>query len=476
ITPHAINFQKPVTIRFSYTDEAVKNTVPELLGIGYQQADGSWRAMGGVQVDKSGKTASVRTTHFSDWGFFPLVYLQPTDARVNTSEELDMTVMCATLEADRVPEVDGTIINAPFIMPETYIGKWDYSGAGTLDPTGAHAYYKAPAKVPAANPEAVSVQIKMHRPGTYLIVSNITILSKFHIDYLQVDETETGTAGSGYPSLLYIHGNFGNDPGTAVRSVKIGAVPLTVMFWTPNLIGCQLTADGPTSSGVVNVSNGSSTDNKLLNEWWVEMTYEKIESPDASLTKKATVYLRFRGDADGYFREGEQSKIPYTDLNVRSKVVIDMPQGSFSTHTTEEGCADHTVKWGALTSVEVPRVPNSQSNRNLSGYVYNRADGFRVQLHFMSDDILSTTRIMVPCGDNAVTNQVKDNISLAGYQGTDIYFKFSSTGKSASILAGEMPRLDKTGVASGLYFDFGALKPELFYTTLKWKEAVAKYR
>jgi hypothetical protein len=431
--------------------------------------------MGGVAVDKSSKTASVRTTHFSDWGFFPLLYLEPTDARVNTSEELNMTVMCVTPEADKIPEVDGTIINAPFAVPDYYIVKWNYSGAGVLDATGAHAYYKAPAKVPAANPEAVSVQIKMQRPGTYLVVSNITVLSKFHIDYLQVNETESSVNGSSYPSMLYIHGNFGDDPGAAVRSVKMGVVPLTVVFWTPHLIVCGLTADGITSSGVVKVSDGGSTDTKLLNEWWVEMTYEKIESPDASLTRKVKLFLRLRGDADGFLRDGEQSLISYTDLNTRSKAVIDMPAGAFSTHTTEDGCADHTVQWSALTGVEVPRAPNS-SNKDLSGYVYNRADGFRVSLHFMAESILPTTRIMVPCGSDAVINQVKEDILLQGYQGADIYFKFSGTGKNAAILAGEMPTLHATGVAPGLFFDYTALQPELFYTTFKWTEAVAKYQ
>jgi len=476
ITPHNILFQKPVTIRFSYTDAEIKNTVPELLAIGYQQTDGSWKAMGGVQVDKNNKTASVSTTHFSDWGFFPLVYLQPTDARVTTGAELDMTVMCVTAEADKVPEIDGTIINAPFVMPEYYIVKWNYSGAGVLDATGAHAYYKAPSKVPAANPEAVSVQIKMSRPGTYLIVSNITVLSTFHIDYLQVDETEGSLLGTTYPSLLYIHGNFGNDPGAAVRSVKMGVVPLTVMFWTPHLIACELTAYGITSSGEVKVSDGSSTDSKLLNEWSVEMTYEKIESPDASLTKRVKLILRFRGDADGFLRDGEQSLISYTDLNIRSKAIINMPAGSFSTHTTMDGCADYTVNWAAIPGVEVPRVHYWQSNSDLSGYVVNRADGFKVQLQFRSDDILSTTRIMVPCGSDAVINQVKDNIELAGYRGADIYFKFSGTGKNASILAGEMPRINATEVASGLFFNYTDLQPELFYTTLKWTGAVAKYQ
>ena len=475
ITPHNVSFQKPVRITFSYTDAEVKNTNPEMLAIGYQNVDGSWKAVGGVQIDKTNRTATVSTSHFSDWGFFPFVYLQPTDARVNTSEELDMTVMSVTPEGAPSSEPGEKTVAAPFEMPASYILKWNYSGTGSLQANGAKAHYKAPAQVPAANPEAVSVEIKMQKPGTYLIVSNITVLSKFHIDYLQVDETET-TIPNTSSSRLYIYGNFGDDPGATIRSVKIGVVPLTVIFWTPHIIACELTTSGPTSSGEVKVSNGASADTKLLNEWLVDLMYEKRESPDGSLTKRAKLVLRFRGDADGFFRDGEQSWISYTDLNVSSKAIITMSAGSFTTHTTMDGCADYTVRWDALTDVQIPRVLYSQSSKYLGGRIVNLANGFKVKLRFMSDDILQTTRIMVPCRGQSTTDKVKDNISLQGYHEADYYFKFSRTGRNASILAGAMPRLNGTEVAAGLFFDYTDLNMQLFYTTLTWAEAAPKYQ
>jgi hypothetical protein len=39
-----------------------------------------------------------------------------------------------------------------------------------------------------------------------------------------------------------------------------------------------------------------------------------------------------------------------------------------------------------------------------------------------------------------------------------------------------MPTIGSTGVAPGLFFDVTDINPEAFFTTLKWKEAPAKFQ
>jgi hypothetical protein len=248
LTPHNITFQKPVSISFTYNDDEIKNTIPDFLGIGYQKDDGGWHAVGGVQVDKVNKKITVTSTHFSDWGFFAVTLLQPVNARVNTNAELELSVL-TVLDGTEIP-LPGVNMNEPFLVLPDRIKSWHYSGEGSLQGNGPKAHYRAPSKVPAQNPEAVSVSVNLNRPGTYLMVSNITVLSEFHIDYLQVDETEQNAAGSDYTSRLHIYGNFGNDPGEGKRSVKIAPTPissfnLNVVFWTPKLIVCDLQSSGP---------------------------------------------------------------------------------------------------------------------------------------------------------------------------------------------------------------------------------------
>lgn len=472
ITPH-LTFTKPVTISFKYTDSEITHTLPELLSIAYQDSTGGWRAMTEPQVDKEQKRVSITTTHFSDWGFFPTIYIQPTDARVEPGKTLDLTVM-GTVDPDDilVPLPGGTPMTDPFEVPDETLGTWHYSGEGSLKGKGGKAVYTAPSKVPENNPEAVSVEVKMKRSGYLLLVSNITVLSEFHIDYLQVDETEQ----SNYGSRLMIYGNFGNDPGEAKRSVKIGGSSLNVMFWTPKLIVCEIYSAGPLSSGNVEVSSGALKDAKILNEWLVELMYEKVESPGGALTRKVKLVLRIRGDANGFLKPDQQPMITYTDLNMMSKAIITMPASSYTSTVTGDGCGDYTVKWGALNDHVVDRQLYSSSHTGLRGQLTTTASGITLQLRFMSDDILKSTRIVDPCHGDRNENVVMEPMSISGYEEDEITLRFSGSGTGASILAGAMPEIKRSGVASGLYFDDISVNPDLFYTNMSWKEAQAKFR
>ena len=110
--------------------------------------------------------------------------------------------------------------------------------------------------------------------------------------------------------------------------MKINGNNMNVVFWTPNLIVCDLFTSGQYSSGPVIVSCDAFTDTKLLNEWQVILEYMKVESPDASLTRRFDLNIRLRGDADGFFKEGQHSLFSYTDINVNSSGVVNMPAGT----------------------------------------------------------------------------------------------------------------------------------------------------
>ncbi|MFT3749993.1 MAG: hypothetical protein QM768_16875 [Agriterribacter sp.] len=158
---------------------------------------------------------------------------------------------------------------------------------------GNKAHYHAPNSAPKVNPEAVSVAVKMKRKGQFLLVSNITIRTEFHIDYMQVDEMEVHTGGLDYPSRLWVYGSFGEDPGKNKRSVKINNVTVTVALWTPGMIACDIPVSGPYASGMVEVASGTAVATKLLNEWLVNMYYDKVESPEGRLLKKSILFCVF---------------------------------------------------------------------------------------------------------------------------------------------------------------------------------------
>ncbi|GAO42608.1 hypothetical protein [Flavihumibacter petaseus] len=476
LEPHDIQFQQPARVTFHYDTAAIRNTVPDLLGIAYQDSSGSWLLAGEPELDRELHTLSVNTTHFSDWGFFPFVYIDPWEATIDPGGQLDLRVMC-TLPED-YPEIiipGQTPVNEPAPVKSRFLGAWDYSGDGILEGEGGRRHYTAPNQAPRINPEAISVEVKMKRKAQLMLVSNITIRTEFHIDYMQVDETEMNHPQATYPGRLWIYGSFGDDPGVAKRSVKVNNEALNVVFWTAGMILCDIPSVGTSASGPVVVESTSGSDSKVLNEWIVNMHYDKVESPGGSLTKKVALYLRFRADADGWFKIGQQPMLEETDLNDRSKGIIAMPDGSYTSHVTVDACGDYTVKWSRIPEYLEPRRKNSEGE-GLRGWVVYKSNGIDLKLAFVSEDILVTRRIFKDCHSGGSDMEVKDNIEIMGFHESIIPLRFSKRGKDASILGGEMPLQTGTGVASGLFFDPQDINNDMYTTRLRWDAAEPKYR
>jgi hypothetical protein len=94
LTPHGQNFAKPVTLRFTFTDEEFAALHADALGIAYQARDGKWKGMSKARVDKTTKTVSVETNHFSDWTTYETIYLAPkADFSVEVGESATLQVM-----------------------------------------------------------------------------------------------------------------------------------------------------------------------------------------------------------------------------------------------------------------------------------------------------------------------------------------------------------------------------------------------
>jgi hypothetical protein len=80
LTPHGLQFAKPATITFQYTENDLEGTFAEGLAIAWQTDKGEWKSTAGNQVDTLNKQLSVQTTHFSDWSFFKSIFIDPKQA------------------------------------------------------------------------------------------------------------------------------------------------------------------------------------------------------------------------------------------------------------------------------------------------------------------------------------------------------------------------------------------------------------
>lgn len=192
LEPHNITFSKPVEIKFTYTEVEVDNTIPEALGIAFQDTAGIWQAQGGASLNKDGRSIKINSSHFSDWSLFESFYMISSATMVHVSGTAELEVF--TTEDLVVPLKEGeqVAMGKKVSMAAAYIREWKLAGAGNLHTNGAAAVYKAPSTVPGApNPVAVSVSIDLKKRGTFLLVR--------HIEVVEDDgEIEIRVAGNGW--------------------------------------------------------------------------------------------------------------------------------------------------------------------------------------------------------------------------------------------------------------------------------------
>lgn len=182
ITPHVAEFAKPVTIKFSYEASADAVSLPEALNVAYQDAEGIWRAVPNVLLDKNAKSVTITTTHFSNWALFESLKLIPVKTTIGTEEEVSLQLlsflpsgleaMLAPLTPQNGKEVG---ISEGHLLDTKYIKKWSLGGVGNLTSNGATAKYTSPSNVAQPTTVAVSVDLNLSSQQM-MVVSNITII------------------------------------------------------------------------------------------------------------------------------------------------------------------------------------------------------------------------------------------------------------------------------------------------------------
>jgi hypothetical protein len=126
ITPHIPQFNKPVTITFSYTEADIVGTSPEVFAIGYQNTAGGWLYKKNVQLNKVNKTISITTTHFSDWALFEKTWLTPEEVRLKLDEnkvQKFRVMAAASFDIDPNDMID-PIISAPYELNSELVTGW----------------------------------------------------------------------------------------------------------------------------------------------------------------------------------------------------------------------------------------------------------------------------------------------------------------------------------------------------------------
>jgi len=196
LAPHDIQFEKPVTVTFSYTEEDIINTIPEALAIAYQDEEGIWQARGGVAVDKVNRKVTATTTHFSDWSLFESFYFYCSAESLPVKSTAELEVFTAEDLLIPLVETEEAPIGNKVSMAARHVKEWKLAGAGKLQSNGPKATYTAPNTVPQSpNPVAISVSLDLNKRGKFLLVKHIKIVD-------DAGFIEVSAGGGGYKTKL----------------------------------------------------------------------------------------------------------------------------------------------------------------------------------------------------------------------------------------------------------------------------------
>jgi hypothetical protein len=90
LMPEGTTFSKPVQLRFEYNADDTLNTTEDALTVATQRSDGAWTVVPAI-LNKTQKSLTVETTHFSDWTVTGGVYLHAaSEMRVGEKQMIEV--------------------------------------------------------------------------------------------------------------------------------------------------------------------------------------------------------------------------------------------------------------------------------------------------------------------------------------------------------------------------------------------------
>ena len=172
--PSGIQFDKPVTLVYYYSENELSGSLAELKGLATQDEKGKWEALQEITLDTLAKTITSQIRHFSNFGSFDRVTLVPVSARVKVENTLSLYIRFVHYQQP-APASNSTNANEDFLpnlptAPSIPMPTWEVNGLVngnsnvgwiTNPSQSTHAVtYNAPTSVPEDNPVAVTVHLK----------------------------------------------------------------------------------------------------------------------------------------------------------------------------------------------------------------------------------------------------------------------------------------------------------------------------
>ncbi len=157
--PSGLEFQKPVTLIYHYSENELSGTLPEFKGMAWQDEKGKWQALPEVKLDTAAKTITTQINHFSSYTSFDKIVLKPEHARVKVEKSIQMEIHFVISDLENDIALPPTIPNPQWSVNGIDYGNIDVGRISPIPTNFRFAKYTAPVSMPEDNPVAVAAKL-----------------------------------------------------------------------------------------------------------------------------------------------------------------------------------------------------------------------------------------------------------------------------------------------------------------------------
>lgn len=183
LLPHGVQFEKPISIKFSYAHLVDSLPSEDVLSIAYQSQNGYWNMVRPHTLNKTEKTIETPSTHFSDWIMITWLKLIPVQSTLGANDKQTFTILNYHPYSDDLlaPLVSSDETTLPLgegkPIPGNIVKRWQLNGPGKLEGKGNNATYTAPSTI-GANKTATAVAHLESKQHQLMLLSHIQLVEE----------------------------------------------------------------------------------------------------------------------------------------------------------------------------------------------------------------------------------------------------------------------------------------------------------
>ncbi|GAB3992695.1 hypothetical protein GCM10028807_26130 [Spirosoma daeguense] len=198
-SPDGLQFSKPATLTFQYTNEQVSANDADMLKVAYQGANKVWYNVTGARVDTQQKRISVPMAHFSDWSAYEIAYFDSfilTSGQETSAESIAYGETMSIHIFETIVAEDESIQRlASENVGEVKDVKWSIIGQGKLETVQSKKgiRYVAPAKGDKRITVTVNAELTFQNSPKKLILVKTIYVSNNYVEVTFKGQTQLYT-------------------------------------------------------------------------------------------------------------------------------------------------------------------------------------------------------------------------------------------------------------------------------------------